>query len=158
MTAWLIGKLPFGQNLFVRGRQLFPLSLRKYCFKYSRWAFRLYIFVNSYSIHEKLLKWDFSIAYVGGSIWQPDREKTDIFWDASSQSAIVLSHISFPLSRLRSFWQQKLQSLHKTGVSSMARQMCLMRQILGSCKWVQHHWQHYSKPDLHLQKIELNIF
>lgn len=47
-------------------------------------GFQTIHFCCSYAIHEKWLKGDFSIAYVGGGIWQPDREKQIFLGDALS--------------------------------------------------------------------------
>lgn len=75
-----------------------PLGLSKDCFKYLRWALRLYILCNSSAIHEKLLKWDFSIAYMRGNIWQPDREN-QIFLEKLYPKVQLFCHTFLSLSQ-----------------------------------------------------------
>lgn len=161
MAACVTGSHTISHNLLVRqGWQLFPLGLRKDCFKYLRWAFRPDIFHNSYPIHEKLLKWDFPIAYVGGSIWQPDREKQIYFFlgDALSPKYNCFVTRFFYSLKVEKFLAAITVELAKDTVTSTVCQMNLMRQILGVCKRVQLCWQRYSKTDLHLQKVRSNMF
>lgn len=99
-----------------------------------------------------------TIAYVGGSIWQLDRENQIFLGDAlSPECRCFLTHFFHSL-RVEKFLAAITAELAKDTVSSTAHETNLMRQLLGSSEWVQVHWQWYCETDSHLRKRRSSMF
>lgn len=91
-------------------------------------------------------------------IWELDRENQIFLGDALSPECNCFVTHFFHSLRVEKFLAAITVELAKGTVSSTAHEMNLMRQILGSPKWVQVHWQRYCKTDLHLRKIRSSMF